>query len=442
MKCRYCGQEIPDGILYCENCGQEVQMVPDYNPLDDMLTAHVKDSINGDLKLNNERTVNGTGASARRATGRTTAVRGTTGRTAAMRGTTGRTAAMRGATGRTAAMRGGTSQNTAGRRIASYSDTARMRDEREMRRRQTEKRKALKRKKRRKVLLMLFLIFAALIAGGIALYMNSYTGIVRSGNSALASGEYTKAEEKFLKAIAKNKKKPDAYEGLSKIYIEKDDLTKAENIFLNALDQQPKNTELYKACFQFYLDTRQAMEIPNILSDVDDNVKDKLSEYVVEEPTFSLDEEKYDDVQQLTLSSAEGKVLYTMDGSEPTMSSDKFKSPIQISEGTTTIKAVTVNKQGVPSQTVTKEYVVEFPIEDAPAVSPSTGQYETAQMIEVKIPEGYDAYYTMDGNDPTIASQKYTGPIEMPDGETLFKAILVTKSGRVSGVTTRNYVRN
>ncbi len=41
MKCRYCGCEIPDGYVYCERCGREVQMVPDYNPLDDILTSHV-----------------------------------------------------------------------------------------------------------------------------------------------------------------------------------------------------------------------------------------------------------------------------------------------------------------------------------------------------------------------------------------------------------------
>ena len=46
MRCRYCGYEIPDGILYCEKCGGEVRIVPDYNPLDDMLAAHVKEALN------------------------------------------------------------------------------------------------------------------------------------------------------------------------------------------------------------------------------------------------------------------------------------------------------------------------------------------------------------------------------------------------------------
>ena len=33
MRCRYCGQRIPEGELYCRHCGKEVRIVPDYNPL-------------------------------------------------------------------------------------------------------------------------------------------------------------------------------------------------------------------------------------------------------------------------------------------------------------------------------------------------------------------------------------------------------------------------
>ena len=32
MKCPNCGQEIQAGHLYCEKCGMEIQMVPDFEP--------------------------------------------------------------------------------------------------------------------------------------------------------------------------------------------------------------------------------------------------------------------------------------------------------------------------------------------------------------------------------------------------------------------------
>ncbi|MBS6395553.1 MAG: chitobiase/beta-hexosaminidase C-terminal domain-containing protein [Clostridiales bacterium] len=36
MKCQKCGVDIPENKIYCENCGTAIQMVPDYNPADDI----------------------------------------------------------------------------------------------------------------------------------------------------------------------------------------------------------------------------------------------------------------------------------------------------------------------------------------------------------------------------------------------------------------------
>ena len=54
MRCRYCGQRIPEGELYCRHCGKEVRIVPDYNPLDDMLTAQIKGAIDDDEDIYND----------------------------------------------------------------------------------------------------------------------------------------------------------------------------------------------------------------------------------------------------------------------------------------------------------------------------------------------------------------------------------------------------
>lgn len=47
MKCSKCGAEIREGSLYCDVCGEEVRIVPDYSPLDEVLTAHVRGEIKG-----------------------------------------------------------------------------------------------------------------------------------------------------------------------------------------------------------------------------------------------------------------------------------------------------------------------------------------------------------------------------------------------------------
>lgn len=36
MKCQNCGCDVPEGKIYCEHCGTAIQMVPDYNPADDI----------------------------------------------------------------------------------------------------------------------------------------------------------------------------------------------------------------------------------------------------------------------------------------------------------------------------------------------------------------------------------------------------------------------
>ena len=47
MKCRRCGAVMPDGLLRCSKCGADIRIVPDYNPLDDVLAAQVKGAIDG-----------------------------------------------------------------------------------------------------------------------------------------------------------------------------------------------------------------------------------------------------------------------------------------------------------------------------------------------------------------------------------------------------------
>ena len=158
----------------------------------------------------------------------------------------------------------------------------------------------------------------------------------------------------------------------------------------------------------------------------------------------ALKEGTYDEVQQVTLTSAtDGTIYYTTDGSDPTESSTEYKEAVLLqSEGDTEIRAIAVNKKGIPSAVSSAKYSIEFPLVDAPAVSPSTGQYSTATQITITVPDGYTAYYTMDGSTPTASSEKYTDPIDMPENsQTTFSAILVNdKNGKATEATTRNYI--
>lgn len=484
MRCSNCGADIPEGMLICPDCRTEVQIVPDYNPLDDVLAREVKGSVEGatrqinsaDLRryrnggrgydrstrvLNqgNEREYgNSTRVLSQRELDRirsecmrnTAKIRTNTG---SRYSTDGRSRRNIGDTGlhtdnrqRTGEMRrntGNMRQNTGS--VRSNTDSLRQntgairRDAEEKRRQQAARKKRAAKKRRQKVLVILLFLIVFLGAAGVLIYQNSYNGVVNKAYRSMQAGEYSAAEKSFNRAIAKDPKKAEAYTGLTELYIAQDETDQAEELLLNAIDSQPENVDLYEAAIQFYINTEQLEKISELLEGCDDSVLSAVSDYVSSMPEFSLKEGTYTEVQQVSLSS-DGQIYYTTDGSEPDTGSTLYTEPILLNEGTTIIKAISVNENNIPSLTVSRTYTVEIPIEDAPAVSPSTGQYSEPTQITITVPEGYTAYYTMDGTTPSASSTQYTGPIDMPEGQTIFSAVLISKSGKTTQVTKRNYV--
>jgi tetratricopeptide (TPR) repeat protein len=369
--------------MYCENCGNEVFVVPDYNSIDELLEAEVRDGIEDSQKMQINRIKSG-----------------------------------------------------------NISVRDRNREAELKRRRMQKAKKERMRKIRIRNRIILAVVVVLIVIVSFLMYHSSYTGIMKKADKAYNSKDYDNAVSFYKKAISKNEKKAAAYVGLSKVYLSEQDEDLAETVFLDALKSQEDNAEIYNACFEFYLNTNQNMKIPEMYSEASDMVQEKLAKYHVAKPTFSLDATiAYDDVQQVTLETKKGYTIYfTTNDTPPTLDSQVYTAPIQLEEGETTIQMIAVNKENIPSETVMATYVVEFPEIDAPAVSPSTGQYSVATNVTIQIPSGYKAYYTTDGSVPTVGSIEYTEPVPMPNGETIFKAILVSKDGRVSDVTTRNYM--
>lgn len=476
MKCMNCGADIPEGMLICPDCFTEVQMVPDYNPLDDVLAREVKGSVSSvtrpirsdDMEryrsIENTNGSNSTRVLRQEEVERLRAERmrriereqqnyikaeNARKNTGGMKRETSNSQRMPGPSRRTTGeMRRAASQpnrttgemrHTTG---SARKTTAKIRQSTGEMRRESPKKRAAK-KLRRRVLLSLLLVFLAI--GGIIFffYQNSYEGVLAQGQRALNAGQYSAAEKYFNRAVSKDRKRADAYVGLSKVYIQQNNIDSAENIFLNAIAVQPDNTDLYEAAIHFYLDTDQADEISGLLYECDDEIlsADEISPYVSKMPEFSLKEETYSEVQELSLSS-NGTIYYTDDGSEPTETSTPYTEPILLNEGTTIIKAIAVNKEGIVSLVSSMSYTIEIPVADAPAVTPSTGQYQTPTQITVRVPEGYTAYYTLDGSDPSAdnpSAQIYMGPVDMPIGQTIFSVVLINNAGKATQITKRNY---
>lgn len=160
--------------------------------------------------------------------------------------------------------------------------------------------------------------------------------------------------------------------------------------------------------------------------------------YIVDVPEFSVNEGYYTSIQPLKLtSSGSGKIYYTTDGSDPTQESTQYTAPIILENGLHVIKAIFVNDNGIVSDVVRKEYHIEYNEIQPPEISVISGEYQYPMRIEVTS-DDEDVYYTTDGSDPTYSSTPYTGAIYMPLGRSTFKFAKI-ENGVTGTVAEREY---
>lgn len=134
-----------------------------------------------------------------------------------------------------------------------------------------------------------------------------------------------------------------------------------------------------------------------------------------------------------------GKIYYTLDGSRPNEKSEVYTAPIFLETGTYTVTAYFVNDYGIKSDLVSNVYRIDLMVPTAPEVSVYSGDYYEPYLIEADAAEGCTIYYTIDSTDPTADSLPYTAPISMPLGKSVYKFIAVSPEGVSSDITIRTY---
>lgn len=139
------------------------------------------------------------------------------------------------------------------------------------------------------------------------------------------------------------------------------------------------------------------------------------------------------------LSNTAGTIYFTMDGSMPGKDSQIYTSPIFLENGTYVIRAMFVNGYGVQSETAASAYNIDAAMPLAPDVSVYSGIYTVPTQIEVAEQEDCVVHYTVDGSEPNQDSPIYYGPVDMPLGASCFKFIAYSKDGVPGEVTVRNY---
>lgn len=388
MKCPDCGAEMVYGHLYCEKCGKEIQMVPDFEP-------EIENSITETLSTVAEEIEGGS---------------------------------------------------------LVKDDKSLSADARETEKQKLKKRGSsfFSQELGKNGMAMAFAVFLVVMLAGAFLTLHLYHRFSAAYQVEQAK-EYAQLEkyEEALEYLEKAKKlDADVVEIAfleSNYYYQLGNKQKAAEVLATLIGSKPLEYADEERAYSYIIDIwdeeEKYTDINLLLSECRNNeIVNQFQQYMAMTPEFGYEPGNYDEVVLLKISAnTTGKIYYTLDGSTPDQSSQVYIAPLILESGEYQIAALFVNDYGIESEVARSWYVINLTVPDPPELLLYSGSFHVPTMIEVVVPESGTVHYTMDGSNPTKDSPQYTGAISMPLGRSNFKFVTISAEGVSSEIVSRSF---
>lgn len=392
MKCPECGNEVPEGFVYCGYCGREFKLVPEFEPeieaeIDSTLATlanKIGSSKDFDSEKNAERSLR--------------------------------------------------SERTVGKSLNKN--------------RYRSKKDGFSNKRIILFTAVIFVLISVIILLRVAFRQKDVSYYVNMANSAYLSGDNAAAIEKLENAEKKFPENGEIILLLASYKLEAEDtegaIQELYKIINSAAYTEDESRQAFSMMAAIYYE-RGAMDLLKSLLERSpfEDIKESYAGNIPAMPVIQPAGGEYEGGVEVTIAApGNGEIFYTTDGSVPTKNSSKYRGKIKISEPEKyIIKALFVSENGYESDIASCEYVINAKPLEEPKIAQASGTYNKKTKIVCVADEELVIRYSV-GKDMTVneMSTVYTGPIEMPEGESYFNFACFDNKGNMSEIVRRNYI--
>ncbi len=393
MKCPKCGNELDEGKLLCEKCGEEIKYVPDFdieleNQLKESISTMMEDMMEEFAQEEHQKNEDGFG---------------------------------------------------------DFETDDDIKDE--FRDYFPKKRIKFQNDKIIIITVIAAAVFMVGVAAAAMLVQNrehSYEYQYEKAVRCAAQKDYNEAVSHLERALALDDSQTDARVLLAQYY-DKNDMRESACSVLNEIliqkKEYPGRDEVYDMLLSIYEEEEEYTKMGELLAQCDvARIVSKYNKYAALPPRFNKEGGTYEELISITLEgNTQGYVYYTLDGSSPTLHSPVYETPILLESGDYVVRAMFVNMYGVASGIESQSYHINLSVPGSPIISLDSGTYHEPALIEVYYSDAAKIYYTTDGSIPDKNSKRYDNPIELPYGRSNFSFIAIDESGLGSEVVSKSY---